>query len=1208
MPIRSFLASHRYLRRLLLVSVVAGALFTVLGFLVIPALARSIGQRKLSEFLHRQVTIESLRFNPYALSATIRGLRIRDRDGARDLFTLKEAYVNLQLASLFKGGVVVKQVRVVEPTVSLVRVGEDRYNFSDILDDLAKMPPAPPPPADAKPARFSLSNLELTNGHIELDDRFKATHHTIANLNISVPFVSNFPYLVETFVQPAFSATINGTRLAIQGSTKPFSDSRESSINVNLVKVDLPHYLAYLPLKLKMKLRSAILDTSLKVTFIQYPDHAPRVDVAGGVALSALDIVDDKDRPLVKLPLLDIAINSSDLLFDRVALGHVLLQSLAVHVRRGAKGELQFQSLLATLAPSAPTPSGAKKTKDSSAPPWDITADEFKLDGAKIVFTDDSNARPFKTIVDPLTVTLRNFTTAPGGQAQLALSATTDAGLQLRVAGRLGAEPMSFEGSVDCKGVALASFAPYYASQILFDVRQGTLDCNIPLRLGRKGRAMELSVSGLRADVRDLQLRRRGDQEDFFRLPEFSLRETNLDLARREVVLGDIATAGARIRLERGSLTQLWNLETLLPVPPAPPRSVPAPLAASADLERKEAPFTVTVRKLDVKDWAVHVEDRAPRTAAITNLDRIGIRVDGLGTAHGQQGRVTVQARLNQTGSIHVAGSVGLTPLQADVQLKLKTIPIVPLQPYFQDSVALLLTSGHVGAIGRVVLTSGAKGPMVNYKGEFVVGDVVAVTPGSGEELARLGELHASGIDATTLPFKLNIAEIAIGDYGAQVVINPDKTINLASLVSSSSKGATKPAAPPEKQTTVPATKADEAPSPVVHVGAVVLRGGNIRMTDRSIHPAFNTTLGDLGGRIAGLSFEESERASVEIQGKLGNGPLEIAGRMNPLAKKPFIDLAVKVSDVDLSAMTPYAGKYAGYAVEKGQLYLDLKYLIEARRLEAKNDVKLSQFTFGQSIESKDATHLPVRLAVSLLKDRHGVIHLDLPVSGSLDDPKFSVWGVVVMVLENLLVKAATSPFALIGSLFGQGEELSWIEFEPGRADVPPAERTKVETLGKALFERPALRLEVEGHADPARDLEALRWLELQRKVKAQKVKETVAGGNEASANIAVSEAEYPKYLKLAYRADEKTVKPKNALGMVKDIPTSEMERLMLAAITVSQDDLRLLARQRAQVAREQILRARKIETERVFLVEPKTIQPDPKKMVSNSRIDFRLR
>ncbi|HEX7599397.1 MAG TPA: DUF748 domain-containing protein, partial [Polyangia bacterium] len=594
------------------------------------------------------------------------------------------------------------------------------------------------------------------------------------------------------------------------------------------------------------------------------------------------------ERPLLKLPLLDIDIDSSDLLSNTLNLRRVLLNALALHVRRGPHGELQLQSLLAADPAPAPAskPAPAKETKTEKAHPWLVELAEFKLDKARIVFDDDSNPHPFHTTIDPLTVTLHHLTTASGGQAQLAVAATTDAGERLSVTGKLGVEPVTFDGTLSCKGLSLPRFSPYYASQILFDLRQGTLDLSVPVRMAMKGKEMELVVTGLATELRELQLRRHGDREDFLRLPELAVRETDFDLGRREVVLGNISATGARIRVERGGKEQPWSLETLLPVAPpsaraAAPRAAPAP----ADSDHNAQPFAVTVKKLDLKSWSVRIEDRAPRIAAITSVDRIGLHVEGLGTARGQQGRVNLQARLNQSGSIGVVGTVGITPLQANVELQLKTLPIIPVQPYFQDSVALLLTSGHVGANGRVVLASGPKGPAVTYKGEFSVGDVVVVDRGGSEELARLGSLRVSGIDAVSEPFKLNVSEIAVSDYGANLVINPDHTINLALLVPETGKGASKPAAaagPPATATTVPSAPGPApAPgaSPPVRIGAVVLRAGTINITDRSIHPAFGTSLNDLGGRIAGLSFEESERASVDIKGRLGNGPLEISGR-----------------------------------------------------------------------------------------------------------------------------------------------------------------------------------------------------------------------------------------------------------------------------------------------------------------------------------------
>jgi hypothetical protein len=494
----------------------------------------------------------------------------------------------------------------------------------------------------------------------------------------------------------------------------------------------------------------------------------------------------------------------------------------------------------------------------------------------------------------------------------------------------------------------------------------------------------------------------------------------------------------------------------------------------------------------------------------------------------------------------------------------------------------------------------------VDYQGEVSLAELVTISSKGSEELVRLGNLRVTGIDAHTLPFKVNVGEIALSDYAAQVVILPDQSINLASLTGSEKKGDAKVTV--QEKPAAPAATSTAPSPPPVQIGAVVLENGTIQLTDRSVRPFFGTSLQNLSGRISGLSFDESTRAKVDIQGQIGNGPLAISGQINPMAKKQYIDLRVNLADMDLSAMTPYAGKYAGYTVEKGQLYLDLKYLIDARQLSAQNRVKIEQFTFGQEVESKEATNLPVRLAVSLLKDRHGVIQLDLPVSGSLDDPKFSVWGVVGMVLKNLLIKAATSPFALLGAAFGKGDELSWLEFDAGESDVPKTAQAKIDALAKSLYERPALRLEVEGHADPNLDLEALRNLELKRRVFAQKVKETVAEGNDAKTTSEVSRAEYPTYLRLAYRADEKIQKPRNALGMVKDIPQREMERLILGGIEITQDDLRLLARTRAQKVRERILRAQKIETERIFLIEPKSIAPTTKAKAKLSRVDFRLR
>jgi hypothetical protein len=322
-----------------------------------------------------------------------------------------------------------------------------------------------------------------------------------------------------------------------------------------------------------------------------------------------------------------------------------------------------------------------------------------------------------------------------------------------------------------------------------------------------------------------------------------------------------------------------------------------------------------------------------------------------------------------------------------------------------------------------------------------------------------------------------------------------------------------------------------------------------------------------------------------------------------------YVDLKVRFKDIDLSPMTPYSGKYVGYTIEKGKLNFDLKYLISKKKLDSQNSIFFDQFNFGEKVESPKATKLPVKLAVALLKDRRGEIKLDIPVAGSLDDPKFSVWGIILKVIVNLVAKAVTSPFSLLGAIGGGGEELSYVEFDYGSAVVAEPNLRKVNTLTMALQDRPALKMDLEGHVDLERDREGLKQYLFQRKLKTQKLNEMIKKGGSAIPvdEVKIEPSEHEKYLKLAYKG-EKFPKPKNILGMAKDIPSPEMEKLMQTHIEVKESDLRSLASQRAMSVKEAILKSGQVEPERIFIIEPKSLTPQKKEKLKDSRVDFKIK
>ena len=379
-------------------------------------------------------------------------------------------------------------------------------------------------------------------------------------------------------------------------------------------------------------------------------------------------------------------------------------------------------------------------------------------------------------------------------------------------------------------------------------------------------------------------------------------------------------------------------------------------------------------------------------------------------------------------------------------------------------------------------------------------------------------------------------------------------------------------------------------PLPPISVDRIEVKRGNIAYSDRFIRPNYNVNLTDMAGTLVGLSTRPDTIAKLDLTGKVDKAaPVKVSGELNPFRQDAHLDILASVKDFELTGLSSYAGKYVGYGIAKGKLSADLNYKIEDRKLTATNQIFLDQLNFGEKVDSPDAVNLPVQLAVSLLKNSRGEIDLHLPISGTLDDPEFSVFGLAMKMLFNLIGKAITSPFALLGSVLGGGEELSQLALAPGSAAPGEAQHEKLVTLAKALVDRPALKLDITGRADPVVDTDGLKQAALQRLVKAQKLKALVTKGQEAPSldDIEVAEAEYAELLKKAYRAGD-FKKPTNFIGLTRDIPVADMEALILANTEVGDQSLLALAQQRGQAVRDWLVNEGKVAGERIFVLEPK--------------------
>jgi len=480
--------------------------------------------------------------------------------------------------------------------------------------------------------------------------------------------------------------------------------------------------------------------------------------------------------------------------------------------------------------------------------------------------------------------------------------------------------------------------------------------------------------------------------------------------------------------------------------------------------------------------------------------------------------------------------------------------------------------------------------------------------------LLRWKTLALDALQFDLEPFQLRIGEITLADFYSRLILGADGKLNLQNLtVEKEEKKDETPAAekPAEKAATPVA--AESAPPKAVSIGKINLKEGNINFSDFFVKPNYSANLTSVQGAISELKPETP--GDLDLQARLDNAaPVEIKGKINPLAKDLFLDIVADAKEIELSTMSPYSAKYVGYGIERGKLSFNVKYKVENRKLSAENKIILNQLTFGEKVESPTATKLPVLLAVALMKDRNGVIDVDLPISGSLDDPQFSVGGIVLRIVINLITRAVTAPFSLLASAFGgggSGDDLAYIEFDNGRANLDKADQAKIATLARALNNRPALNLEIIGRVDPLTDLDGLKRVGIERKVKAQKLKDLARKGEAPRSvdDVQVATSEYPQYLKAAY-GEESFPKPRNMIGLAQDLPVAEMEKLMMQHAKASDDDMRQLATHRAQAVRDAILATGQASAERLFVVAAKPLTPEERAKLKGrpNRVDFSMK
>ncbi|WP_287814863.1 DUF748 domain-containing protein, partial [Pseudomonas sp.] len=660
------------------------------------------------------------------------------------------------------------------------------------------------------------------------------------------------------------------------------------------------------------------------------------------------------------------------------------------------------------------------------------------------------------------------------------------------------------------------------------------------------------------------------------------------DLAKQVVTVGKIRSSKLETWAAREADGQLdWQKLFATPKAPPPPPQKAAPATADAKPETQPVPsapskpWQVLLKDVQLRDYQVHLADRMQKEPVAVELGPLNVDVQNFDSLNQSPFTLKLDTGLGKQGKISASGEVNLAPVTAKLKVNTQDIDLRVAQAYITPFIRLELRSGRLGSDLAVNLKN--IDPLtLSITGSAKVDQLQTLDTLKGRDFVKWENLQLDGLDYEH-GASLSIDKVTLTQPYARFMINEDRTTSVNDLLIPQAQN-------PQAQANAKPAAASKPMA--IHVGGVSIKGGSAYFGDFSLKPNFATNIQDLTGTIGTIDSQQQKPAKVDIKGKVDRyAPVTIAGALTPFDPMASLDIDTRFNRLELTTLTPYSGKFAGYRIRKGRMNLELHYVITKGQLKAENKVLVDQLELGEKVDSPDAVSLPVKLAIALLKDVNGQINIELPITGDLNNPQFSVMPIVWQTLRNLVVKAVAAPFKLLGSLVSGGDsaDLSNIAFAPGSSDLSPSAQANLLKLAAGLKSRPGLHLEVAGTAAVSSDGPLVAQQRLEQEYQSTYFKTLQRRGDKVPANanlLTVPEDEKAPMLPAIYRTQLNQQPPVAWEQLEKKQREANLHDAVIKSWAGSEPLLRALGQARAAAIKAFLVDKGQLPDEKVFLID----------------------
>ncbi|MFH1914446.1 MAG: DUF748 domain-containing protein [Pseudomonadota bacterium] len=1124
-------------------------------------------------------------------------------DGGEPLLTLGEMTARAGLASLWHMAPVIMDLTLRDLAVAITHFGDGSYSISDLLDT----PGAPDASRDQAGTLFpfALYGFEMSNATIVFDDRPRDKRHVISEINLSIPFTSSFEALRGEFTQPTCSAVINGNPVTLNGQTLPFHDSQRTEFQLGAVNVDLDQYWPYVPIVTPLSLTKGRFSSDISLNFERPDTRRISVFISGGGSLTDLEIASPDDGTVLSAQRVGFRLERFSLGDMRLALSELSVDNPSVRVIRHGDGQINWERYFPASGDGDPATGGTGGTNEA----FEAAIRALTVNSGRVEWIDRAVPGGFSRAVSDISITAQGVNTG-AEPAPFAASMTTgpvtagdtktDARATITANGRFALSPLSASATVTAAGIVLPDYASYFAQALPLVLDSGVVGLSGIITLEDAQSAL-LNLRDGAISLTDMRLRAPDAETPAVTASRLTVNGISLNTGTRAVTVSEILLEApeAQLRMDEPGRVDLvalfeeWDDHT--PTGPEPAPEDDPTLDALPALEAAPE-WTVKVNTLHLTRGSVTLVDAtASGPSATLALTSIDLEASDISTRRNapESAPLTCDftAEWGGGGTIGLTAQASLTPFAASGTVTLASAGLLPANPYLSQFADMALTRGAASSTMAFELDDDGR---LTLSGSGSVTDAsIAHISGTGDqsaELIGLDTLGLTGIRFESEPARLAVEAIRLTGPRGRVEFDEAGRVNLLTALRIAQPG---PLAEPTIESEAATEQIAGAASPVeptaevpddsqepaepgffetMRIGTVSVDKGTILFRDASVTPAYTTEVKDIRLTLTDIAQTNEARPKVDMHASLGHTPLSAKGVINPVVVPLYSDITVNLGGLELTPLTPYTLKYLGHPVERGQLYAEVAFKTENNMLEADNTFIIRQLALGPRDTRPGAPNVPVRFGLTLLEDANGDVQINLPIRGRLDDPNFRLNGIVFKAVAGLFTRTLTSPFSIIGSLFGGGgRDIDTLVFEPGRSELRASALHKLDTVVAALNARPKLKLEVVGVSDPDADRKGLIDIHIEHRLKESKFR-SLPPSQRAWTTVeamTIEPDEYEDLLYEAYRAEPDETDTRPTTFFVADRqPPEVMRKYLEDAIPVTEDDLRQLERDRAEAVR----------------------------------------